>query len=680
MMMFRKYHLSHRIGTALILVMLADGARAESLLPPQALPAPLSATIHEDAATTGPDAVELAALYYYARLDQKDRVEREIQRISLKFPSFTVPEDLFRPTDETTVDETSLWRLYEQDDYPGIEREITRLAAANPGWEPSIDFRDKVARRKLRHDMTEATAAKDWAAVIAAGKDLDPTQERDVDLLWLLIDAYKGSAMGTTAAPIYRGILFRKDESRFSDDVILTTLQKAVDDFPAAELRQVMRILSDSTDLAARMQVLTLDLMRREIADYAAGLTDAGEPAPITLLTVRRAAEASGDAKDQRLLGWYYLKIKQYQEAETWFGRSLSAAPSAEALKGLVLGLLAEGRAEEAFRQTAAHLDVAATEWDGFLGGLSYPFQAKGAAPVEPPVAKAYAEAIQSAQSPEHAEILGWYAYNSRQFDVAAAWFGKSFDWKPTETSLKGRALTLIQQKDKKALEALRSQHEAAYPQVFADLKSAVQPTGAKGQAIAGPSSQAQPRYLASFRAKRFGDCMADLLRLESSKGALTGQEQLIRGWCSLGLERLSEARRAFEAALSMGPGKSDDAAYGLGLTLLRAKLTVDAEQVLSRYTLTPDRERELKAEILWQRARSAFDSKRYADVLAALNLRLQIAPEAVGMSQMRAWAHYHLGNLGQSRAIFTELNKVVQDPANQRGLTSINERMGIYR
>ncbi|MGV8938585.1 MAG: hypothetical protein ACOH2J_15815 [Allorhizobium sp.] len=672
-MMYRKTLLS------LMLTMVAQGACAASLLLPENLPEAPPAPVQNEAAKSEPDAVELAALYYYAQLDQKQRVERETQRISLKFPDFVVPGDLYRKADETIVDETSLWRLYDMDDYAGIQREITRLAAANPGWEPSVDFSEKLLRRKLRYDMTQAVKAKDWAGVIAAGKDLDPQVDQDVDILWMLIDAYKSSEMATAAAPVYRGILFRKDADRFSDDVILTTLQKAVEVFPASEMRQVMHILSASPDLGARMQVLTLDLMRREIADYTAGLVDAAEPTPVTLLTVRRAADASGDAKDQLLLGWYYLKAKQYQEAETWFDRSIASSSSAEALKGLVLTLAADGRAEEAFGQTVAHLDLAATDGGSFLGSLSYAFQAEGGAAVTPPVAKAFADAIQSAQSPAHAEMLGWYAYNARQFDVAAAWFGKSFEWKPSAVSLKGQALTLIQQKDGKALDELRRQYESLYPQVFADLKTVVAPSGKKGPSVSGPSNQAHPRYLTSLRAKRYGDCVADLARLESGK-SLNAQEQLIRGWCTLGLDRLSEARSAFETALALGPGKTDDAAYGLGLTLLRAKLTDDADQMLSRHSLTPAREKELRAEIFSQRARVAFDGKRFSDVLLALNQRLQIAPETIGMSQLRAWAYYHLGNFAQSRAIFTELNKVVQDPANRRGLATVNERMGVYR
>ena len=676
-MMSCKAPLSIRLSSALLLIILAGSASAGSLIP-QDNPVAALPPVRADNAAPEPDAVELAALYYYAQKGERQRVEREIQRISLKFPAFTVPDDLYRPADEKRVDESPLWRLYEADDYAGIEREISRLAAGNPGWEPSTDFREKLSRRKLRHDMTEATAAKDWTAVIAAGKELDPSTEPEVDLLWMLIDAYKGNDLGTAAAPIYRGILFRKDENRFGDDVVMTTLQKAVEDFPATELRQVMRILSASPSLAGRMQGLTLDLMRREVADYAAGLAGAAEPQPVTLLSVRRSAETGSDPKDQLLLGWYYLKVKQAGEAQAWFGRALTATPSTEALKGLVLAQTAAGRNGEAFDAGASHLDLAAGDWESFLASLSFGFQGKTEATVAPSVAKAYADAIQASQSPEHAEILGWYAYNSRQFDAASAWFGKSFDWKPSAESLKGKALTLIQQKDRKGLDQLQAGYAGVYPQVFAELKTAAAPSGTQGQAVNAPSSQAQPQYVENLRQKRYSACVADLARIESRK-PLSGDEQLVRGWCTLGIDRLAEARQSFEMALAAS-SKKDDAAYGLGLTLLRAKLTEDADQVLARYSLTPARERELRAEILWQRARSAFDQKRFPDVLAALNQRLQIAPESVGMSQMRAWAHYHLGNLGQSRAIFAELNKVVQDPANQRGLATINERMGIER
>lgn len=674
-----RHHPSLWLQTGLVLLMLSRSAAAASLVPADEAPqsgVPAHVNRQADAA---PDDVELAALYYYAQQGQRDRVEREVERISLKFPGFVAPGDLFRPADEKTIDESTLWQLYEQDDYAGIEREISRLAVDNQGWEPSMDFQQKLARRKQRVEMTRAVEANNWSTVIALGKDCDPRTEPDVDLLWMLIDAYSSNGLLDQAIPVYQGILFRAEPNRFEDDIVMATLQKAVQVFPAAELRQVIRVLSVSPGLAPRMQELELDLMRRELADHAAGLAGAIEPTPATLAAVRSAADRAGDTKDQLLLGWYYLKMDQDKEAGTWFARALSTDPTAEALKGLVLTHMHADRKEDAFRLVTEHLDVAATDWDSFLDAVSLPFSADTGMAISPDVAKAYADAIQSSQSPAHAELLGWYAYNSRQFDAADAWFRSSFEWKPAAGSLKGAALTAIQRKDRRRLTELKAQYEAAYPQVFAELKTAVAPAGTSGQSVSGPSSESLPRYARSLKAKRYGECLSDLEKL-ANQNPLSADAELARGWCSLSLERLTDARNAFETALRGGGGRGDDAAYGLGLTLLRARLTDDAQLLLARERFTPARERELQAEILWQKAATAFGQKRYAEVLAALDARLLNTPETVGMSQMRAWAHYHLGNLRQSRSIFAALNQVVQDPANNRGIAAINERMGITK
>lgn len=678
-MISRRHHASLWLQTGLVLLMLSRPAAATGLIPPDDAPQTgVSANQNKQPAAV-PDDVELAALYYYAQQGQHDRVEREVLRISLKFPGFVAPDDLFRPASEKTIDESTLWQLYEKDDYVGIEREISRLAADNQGWEPSADFQQKLARRKQRVEMTRAVAAKDWSAVIVAGKDTDPRTEPEVDLLWMLIDAYSRNGLLDQAIPVYQGILFRAEPNRFEDDIVMATLQKAVQDFPAAELRQVIRVLSSSPGLAPRMQELELDLVRRELADHAAGLAGAIEPTPAALSAIRSAADRGGDTKDQLLLGWYYLKMAQDKEAGSWFQRALSANPTAEALKGLVLTHVHADRKEDAFRLVTEHLDVAATDWDSFLDALSLPFAADAHLAIAPEVAKAYSDAIQSSQSPAHAELLGWYAYNSRQFDAADAWFRTSFEWKPATGSLKGAALTAIQRKDRKRLTELKAQHEATFPQVFAELKTAAAPAGTSGQSVSGPSSENLPRYARSFQARRYGECLADLEKLANQK-ALSADAELVRGWCSLSLDRLADARNAFETALRGAGGKGDDAAYGLGLTLLRARLTDDAQVLLARERLTPARERELQAEILWQKASTAFGQKRYAEVLAALDARLLNTPETVGMSQMRAWAHYHLGNLRQSRSIFAALNQVVQDPANSRGIAAINERMGITK
>lgn len=664
---------------ALTLSALVPGqAFASSLLPmpaaeeAQPQPAELSAP-----SAAAPDAVELAALYYYARNGATDRVDRESRRLALKFPGFVAPADLYQPAPAFSVDETPLWQRYEQNDFAGIDAEISRLAADNPGWQPSEDFRLKLERRKLRVAIVEAHEAGDSAQVISLGQALKPETESEPDLLWMLLDAYRQQGQTAPMAPVYRGMLFRAPGAEFSDDVLMATLQKAVQDFPARDIKPVIAVLEKRPGLAERMQALSLDIARREIGDFASGLASAEAPTAETVQALRFAAERDQKAADQVLLGWYFLKVERPGMAEDWFRKALLNAPTAESLKGLVVTLTREDKKEEAFALVAERLDLVTPKSEDFIDVLSMPFQGAGAEKADAKVAEIYAQAIEASQSAEHAQLLGWYAYNGRQFDAAKIWFSKALDWQASADSVKGLALTLVQEKDRAGLETLKQDYATAYSDVFADLAKASGPKGDGGQTTKAPTGGQSPRYLQSFTSKRYGECLADLDRL-AARAQLNADAQLIRGWCHLELSHLAEARNAFEAALDGGTAKADDAAYGLGLSLLRAGMTADVERLLASRPLSTARATELRAEVFWQRARTAFDRKDYEATLANLNARLQIATEPVGMTQMRAWAHFHLGNLKQSRAIFAELNQVVDDPANRRGLLAIRQRMGI--
>ncbi|QEE45317.1 hypothetical protein FVA81_12170 [Rhizobium sp. WL3] len=627
---------------------------------------------------SGPDSVDLAALYYYARNGEADRVEAETRRLAVKFPDFALPADLYAPEAGNKVDESSLWQLYERDDYAGIDQEVSRIAAANPGWEPSDDFRVKLERRKLRNTITEAHANKDFTTIVRIGTGLDPMLETEIDLLWMMIDAYRANDMREALTDIYRGILFRGQGKAFSNELVLTTLQKAIEDVPAADLREAMQVLSADPDLALGMKALQLDLMRREIGDYAASVPGAPRPGDGILSTVRQVAETEGSPEDLALMGWYLLKSEQPKEASAWFERLMADRPTAEAVRGLALSLVHLSKEGEAFALVSKHMDLLYAE-DAFVANqLSFAFKGEGKAKIEDSVVARYSEAIQKTESADHARLLGWYAYNSRQFEPARAWFAKAFDWQPEGDSLKGIALSLTRLGEKIQVSELRKRHGEAYASIFAELKSATEPRGKSGKAVDAPSG-IEARYLSSLQKKDYGACIADLRKLEA-KGPLRPDVQVSKGWCLLGLNHLAEARQAFTDGLSRGGGKADDAAYGLGLTLLRASLTDDAEALLMQQSLTPLRERELRAELLWQKARTAFDRKQYRQTLEALNARLQLTSEPVGISQMRAWSHYHLGNLAQSRAIFAQLNQVMADPANSRGIAAINERMGITR
>jgi cellulose synthase operon protein C len=661
-------------GLALGATQLATRQAASTIAAP---PVASSTTVSgENAPSAQPDTVDLAALYYYARNGETARVEAETRRLQLKFPGFAVPDDLYAPDTESQVDESSLWQLYERDDYLGIEEEITRIASAHPGWEPSSDFRAKLERRKMRFEMTAAHQAKDFAAIIRAGTGLDPMQETEIDLLWMLIDAYRANAMRDALTTVYRGILFRPGATAFPDELVLTTLQKAMDDIPATELRNAMDLLSANPQLAVVMRDLRLDLMRRELGDYAASVSGAAQPDAETVSIIRQAAESEGDPEDAALMGWYMLKINQPEEASRWFEQLMRTAPSSEAVRGVTLSLVHRSQEKEAFDFVSAHLDLLDNE-DAFLvDQLSFPFKGDGKADIEDEIVARYSRAIQKTESADHARLLGWYAYNARQFEAANAWFAKAFEWRPEDDSLKGQLLALTRLGRKAELSSLREQHAGTYAAVFKELKTAPEPRGKNGKAVGNPNG-VEARYVSSLRKKDYGACLSDL-RAQEATAPLRPDTLVIKGWCLLGLNHLAEARQAFSEGLAGGGGKTDDAAYGLGLTLLRASLTDDAEALLMRHSLTPLRERELRAELLWQKARAAFDRKQYRQTLDALNARLEIMPEPVGISRMRAWSHYHLGNLAKSRAIFAQLNQVMADPANSRGIAAINERMGI--
>lgn len=658
---------------SLAALLAATSALSNGLLPATAeqltaLPAPRSEQAGP-VASAAPDQVELAALYYYAREGHSARVEAETRRLQGKYPDFTVPSDLYQMDDRTSVDETPLWNLYKQNDFAGIDVEIVRMAEKNPGWSPSEDFTSKLARARLRLAMTESHERRDWQSILTSAQAMDPATDPDIDLLWLLIEANRARQRPEALAAIYQGILYRDAGSNpFSPQERLATLQKAAIDFPPSEVRKALAALELPSDLNEQAEALTRDLFRREVAEFNSA-TERTEPLPTeTVDPLRRNA----DVTDMTLLGWYALKINRAAEAETWFRRALDRKPDAENIKGLYLSLVHDNREPEARELVVAHLPTVSEDSEFMLEVLHSDFSEATDKQILPAVVEAYSAAIQRSQSPENAEILGWYAYNAHQFEAAAAWFSKSWEWKKTATALKGLVLASVQLKDKNRLKELKSQYAGEFPQVFADLKTALPPKGHGGSSVATPSNTIDAGYVADFKAKRYGDCVTGIQRMEA-RGAASADARLVKGWCLLELNHLTEARAAFGSVAGNGGKAAQDAAYGLALTLMRSQLIDDAEALLMRFPLTAAHDREIRSEIYWQRARAAFDAKQYQSVLNSLNLRLQLAPEPMDMSRLRGWSHYHLGHRAEARAIFTRLNMLVGDSANRQALAIIN-------
>lgn len=647
----------------------------------------------------GPDEVELAALYYYASQKQDARVEAETQRLKYKYPGFTLPKDLYQPQDTRGQDETALWALYDKGDVAAIQAEIARRQAEIAGWQPSADFSAKLARKSMRISIETATKAKDWPTVIAAAATLDPATETEVDLLWDLIDAQSAAGATEAMAATYRGILFRDAGHALPKPVIITTIQKATRDFPAAEVRAVMAHFATDPVISAGLSTVSLDLFRKAIADFNA---DEAATAPLDKAEIARLASAvgkDGKAADFSLLGWYFLKIKEPAEAGAWFRRALDVEASIEHAKGLYLSLVKQQRQQEAYDLALANRDALAADPVFLMNALAERFAKPETGAIDAEAVKAYSSTILATRSGDHAEILAWYAYNSGQFLAARAWFTKAFDWEPKEPRLKGLALAAAQLGDRDGLVALYRTYGNRFPAIWDDIhlakgtsKKTRQKDTRKGfidrmqvgavnrdvvtddqpveRPVARTKTAANGTYLGHFQAKRFGQCVSALMTAES-RGALSADQSLVKGWCLMGLSRTAEAKASFSAALAGNAKTRADAAYGLSLVLLRGKLTDDAESVIALYPLAASRDSEVRSEIYWQKARSSFDHKQYQRTLDALNARLAVTPEPANLTQLRAWAHFNLGHVAEARQIFERLAGHLDDAGVRRGLAA---------
>lgn len=618
------------------------------------------------------DPVETAALYYYAKERQTDRVEAEILRLQALHPGFVPPQDLYLAADRIAPDETNLWQMFEAEDFTGIDAEIIRRKTADPAWAPTLDFQSKLTRKKNRIRMKELAADKDWIGLLEVSASIDPATEEDVDLVWMRIDALSSTGDKDGLARALRGLLMRPDGARLPDEHLVVSLQKALRDFPAEEIRTVAAVLWPEGSGTSLPAALRLDLVRKGIAEFNAE-KDAAPVAPEALAMLSAEARKTRRPEDVSLLGWHELKRDNPKEAEDWFTIAMEVAPDPENAKGMYLSLERQKLDKRASEFAAAHLADLSDDPVFLMNVLSPRFANPSEDVITEPVLMAYSTAIMETSAADHAEILGWYAYNSRQFDAAEAWFRQSYGWEASADRLKGLALTYLRLKRKDDYAALKREFGQIYPGIWPEIAVAQPPKSHGAISVNAPAAGVKASYIRHFEARNYPACLREIDRLGG--GGRKPAVVLIRGWCELGLKRFGDARLSFEAAMAGSGQVRADAIYGASLSLVGARLTDEAEALVTASPMEPARDRELRAEIYFQRARSAFDHQQFERVLHALDARAQLVSEPRDLTQMRAWAYYHLGRSEQAKAVFRQLNMVLRDAGSFAAIEQINSR-----
>lgn len=657
--------------------------------------------------------IDVSALYYYAKQGEHARVDAEIARLKTIYSDFDVPADLYAQTHDHIPDETHLWALFARDDFSAIDAEFARLKSEDPNWRPTDDFSHKLARKRQRIQIKQLASLQDWAGVVALAQNIDPAVESDVDLVWTLIDAQAHLGAQDQLMRAYQGLLSRDLHTRLTDQELIATLQRAVRDVPAVEIRRAMMALwPNANELAHEidgLDALKLSLARKAVADFN---QNDDLSVPQLALEVNRLkksahlAQTSGqNTADLSLLGWYFLKVEDYDAALSYFetlmaedanrdhadaehaiaNQAITDLARSDHAKGNYLALARKGLSRKAFQFAHDHLELLGDDPVFLMNVLSQKLSDPQKNAINQDILKAYSEAILATKSADHAQILGWYAYNARQYEAAQAWFETSLDWDATRDSVKGLALSHVQMGHQDAYQALKFDYEDMFPKVWSELAGVNMSGSASGRTA--PKAKVQKAsltlttkkvkksvgasYLTHYRNKDYRSCLADLQ--QKAKTGLSTDASLIQGWCYLAMSRITDAQMSFGRAMKGQGQVRQDAIYGKALSLLRVHQTDDAEALIRTYPLKQARQNELLLDIYFQRARSAFDQKNFQQVLHSLDARQKISQEPRDLTLLRAWSLHNLGEKRQANVLFKRLNAHIHGPNASFGALMTN-------
>ena len=267
-------------------------------------------------------------------------------------------------------------------------------------------------------------------------------------------------------------------------------LSKAVEGF-ALTLRALGRDADAVTFVSAwgdRLPGIS-DMLGDVVADLL-GHADTKAPlAPELLARLSAATEKVRSVSAASAFGWYDYAHRDWAGAAAWFGNGLAWSPdqkgSVKIVEGYSASLQNQCRFGEAETAAASRMD---DDSSGALRRIYVDSVSNRLARQKAGVALASDEAEHLAastiasQSANGAQALGWYAYRSRQFPAAVAWFGKSVGWEATEGNVFGLALAYRRNRDSEGLAQLMS----VYGSRFRSLES-IQRAGLNGPDPAVP-------------------------------------------------------------------------------------------------------------------------------------------------------------------------------------------------
>ncbi len=402
-----------------------------------------------------------SALRYYVALNQTNRANVEIQRLARLYPGWVPPVDLF-DMDTSSRDEDVLWDLFSAEKLTELRSAIEARKRDDPAWQPSKDLVTKLRRKELR--MRIASFWKDgrWQDLVDYIKNDGYDEDTDVDLLWTVAEAYGRTKQVGNAVGVYRSILTASQDP----SARLATIQKAMAMLRMADVEPLIAMGRVRQDGRSEFEPIMVDIVRQRISAFLHDERAAPIPAD-ELAKFQAFARDAEDSNQPGLVAWYYYKTKTYRDALDWFKVALERGGDAMIAHGLAHSLRSLDMRRETEEVAYAWREPLVNNLILFIDILERDLTQENPPFIEPDRLARYARVTMDVASGEGAQGLGWYAYNSCQYNVALEWFGRAMAWFPKEATAYGYAMTLKRLKRQKDFFEIVNRWDGLFPQLL---------------------------------------------------------------------------------------------------------------------------------------------------------------------------------------------------------------------
>ena len=401
------------------------------------------------------------ALRYYASQGQRARVEAEIARLKRLHPGWRAPDNLYEPVAPSGEDEQALWDLFGADKMEDLKFAIAAREHAEPGWKPSNELARKMESKILRMRILDLWRQGRLDDVIATVREKGMGEHADVDLRWTVAEVNARMKKTSEAVAIYRDILQASNDARDR----IATIHKAMDNLRITDVEPL--IAMGRRDAAGRSEfdAIAHDVTRARIAAF---LHDE-RPKPVPDAEFRRFedyARGVTDANQAGLVAWHHYKTKSFRDALEWFKIALERGGDAMIAHGLAHSLRELGMTLEAEEVAYAWREPLVNNAILFIDVVERELTRAVPPPMEPERLRRYAQTTLDLASGEGAQALGWYAYNTCQFEVAYEWFQRAVAWFPKEATVAGLAMSARRLKRQRELFDLVNRYDGLFPRV----------------------------------------------------------------------------------------------------------------------------------------------------------------------------------------------------------------------